>query len=186
MFTISLPQSTEMMRRRGWSSSSSRVVVCGCWRRLSCCRSSRERENSAVSEPEKKAEARSSNSCRAMRRAISGWASTAASNAVKATSSSHQPVNRSDGVTGSLAGRDLVMSVGSFFGSKSGGSAAASQACGHSLCPGRGEQRAGRAARPSLIHEDPSLVFAARAAFLRQGELTPRRGIHSGTRCATL
>jgi hypothetical protein len=50
-----LPQSTEMISRRGWSSSACRVSMCGCWRRRSCCRSSRDSENSAVSEPEKKA-----------------------------------------------------------------------------------------------------------------------------------
>jgi hypothetical protein len=60
MLTIWLPQSTEMISRRGWSSRACSAATRGCWRRRSCCRSSRESENSAVSEPAKKAEPMSS------------------------------------------------------------------------------------------------------------------------------
>ena len=51
--TSSFPHRMEMIRRRGWSSSSCSASECRLRSRRSFCRSRRESEKSAVSDPEK-------------------------------------------------------------------------------------------------------------------------------------
>ena len=81
MLTNSLPLKMEMMSVRGWSSNSWMDSARGFFSRRSCCRSSRESENSAVSELEKNAEHSSKNTCNPSRASIPGSASSALSNA---------------------------------------------------------------------------------------------------------
>lgn len=70
-----------MISRRGWSSSSCSVSELECRSRRSFCRSSRDSENNAVSDPEKNADPHNSPACRTMRTIIEGSASKAVSNA---------------------------------------------------------------------------------------------------------
>ena len=65
MFTSSLPHRIETMSLRGSSSREWSVPARGCRSRRSCRRSMWDRENSAVSDPEKNADAQSSISCTA-------------------------------------------------------------------------------------------------------------------------
>lgn len=94
MLTTSFPQRIEMIKRRGWSNKACNASDRGCRSRRSFCKSRRDRENKAVSEPEKNAERTKSSACRQSAKIIAGSDNREVSNAKNAPAASAYGANR--------------------------------------------------------------------------------------------